>query len=465
MAARAPQVGLLPLYLELYDKSSPKLRERHEAFLGTIAGELEKRGLDVVPAEFCRLQPEFAAAVKKFEDAGADAIVTLHMAYSPSLESAEVLANTNLPLIVLDTTPTFAFGPEQSPGEIAYNHGIHGVQDMCNLLIRNGKAFQIEAGHWEQSDVLDRVAAWGRAAGMGGAMRNARVGRIGEAFAGMGDFAVPPETLERTLGVTTVPVEPAVIRELLPEPDADAVRAEMARNLADFASADLDEEANRRAARACLAVRAWLEQEQLTAFSMNFLAIDKASGLGAVPFLEASRAMARGIGYAGEGDVLTAAVVGALLSVFPESTFTEIFCPDWQGDSLFLSHMGELNLQLIDGQPKLIERPWPYTDAEGPLVVVGRLKAGEAVLVNLSPGPGDTFSLLVAPGEMLGADGEDKFANSVRGWFKPKGAVADFLADYSRAGGTHHSALVYGTEADTIMRFGQLMGWKTVIVS
>ena len=36
-------------------------------------------------------------------------------------------------------------------------HGIHGVQDMCNLLVRNKKQFFIEAGHYKESDVIERV--------------------------------------------------------------------------------------------------------------------------------------------------------------------------------------------------------------------------------------------------------------------------------------------------------------------
>ena len=77
----------------------------------------------------------------------------------------------------------------ENTGWIMYNHGIHGVQDMCNMLIRRGKDFIIEAGHIEISSVLDRIARHIKGAKMANQMRNARVGRIGEAFVGMGDFA------------------------------------------------------------------------------------------------------------------------------------------------------------------------------------------------------------------------------------------------------------------------------------
>ena len=93
-----------------------------------------------------------------------DALVTLHMAYSPSLESIDVLAGTALPIVVLDTTETLEFTNGQDPVEIDYNHGIHGVMDMCSMLTREGKDYAVAAGHYRDSDVLDRVCGYVRAA-------------------------------------------------------------------------------------------------------------------------------------------------------------------------------------------------------------------------------------------------------------------------------------------------------------
>jgi len=459
-----PKIGLLPLYIELYDKAVPDVRGRIDAFHEIICAELEKRGVEVFRAPVCRLTDEFAAAVGSFEKAGAQAIVTLHLAYSPSLESAEALAKTKLPIIIVDTTPTYEYGPGQDPAELMYNHGIHGVQDMCNLLIRNGKPFQIEAGHWEKSDVLDRVAGWARAARLAAGMRSARVGRIGRPFAGMGDFAVPEDVMRSTIGVETVPCDADLIRSLLPAPDDAEVDEEIRADLAGFATDGLEPECHRRTARVCLAVRRWIENQKFSAFTVNFLEVNKASGLPTVPFLEASKAMSRGIGYAGEGDVLTSALVGALASVFPDTTFTEMFCPDWAGDSIFLNHMGEMNVNLAEGKPRLKEMPFPWTDADNPAFAVGRFRAGEGCLVNLAPGPNDTYTLIAAPVTMLDIDGEDRMAELIHGWFRPDLPIADFLEDYCRVGGTHHLALVYGDVAVEILMFGELMGWDVVLL-
>ncbi len=460
---RASRVGLLGFYLQLYDRTRPQARGRVDRFYGQVADALGALGLEVRTAPVCRQRAEFAAAVRAFEAAGVDALVTLHLAYSPSLESAAVLARSALPLIVLDTTPTFDYGPGQDPEELMFNHGIHGVQDMCNLLIRNGKPFRIEAGHWQKSDVLRRVAAAVRAARLAAAMRRARVGRIGASFRGMGDFAVPAGVL-KAMGIQIIAADSLELGRMARQLHAKAIKAEMESDLKDYSAHPGIAQALERSVRTGLAVRKWINAEKLTAFTVNFLHVNRASGLPTVPFLEACLGMARGVGYAGEGDVLTAALVGALASVYPDTTFTEMFCPDWKGNRVLLSHMGEVNPRLLAGRPRLVEMPFQFTDAHPPVRVAGCLRGGAAVWVNLAPLPGDRFRLIVAPVAMEAVKGKDRSADSVHGWFRPPLPVADFLAAYSRLGGTHHAALVYGAPAGEIATFGEFMGWDIAML-
>lgn len=463
IAMKPLRVGLLAFYIELYDRAIPKARPRMNRFYDQVAVALRARGLEVRLAPVCRLQSEFTSAVRKFEAEGVDALVTLHLAYSPSLESASVLARTPLPLIVLDTTPTFDYGPGQDPKELMFNHGIHGVQDMCNLLLRNRKPFRIEAGHWRRSDVLRRVASGVKAARLASAMRRARVGRIGEAFRGMGDFAVPTNVL-RQLGIHVITADGRQLSRMTRKIPADDIKAEITANLKQFSAQKGIEQALERSVRTGLAVRQWIKEKKLTGFTVNFLEVNRASGLPTVPFLEACRGMARGVGYAGEGDVLTAALVGALAGVYPDTTFTEMFCPDWKGNRVLLSHMGEVNPRLLAGKPRLEEMPFKFTDALAPVRVTGCLRGGPAVWVNLAPLPANRFRLIVAPVAMQRVAGRDRSADSVHGWFRPPMPVADFLAGYSRLGGTHHAALVYGAPPEEIAAFGEFMGWETAVL-
>lgn len=459
-----PRVGLLGLYLKLYDDAIPDARPRMNSFYDTVATELQRRGLDVVRRPLCRVASEFKDAVQSFEREGCDCIVTLHLAYSPSLESADALSKTRLPVIVLDTTPAFSYGPDQDPDELMYNHGIHGVQDLCNVLLRKGKPYALEVGHWQQSDVLDRVASRAAAARLVTLMRSAKVGLIGDPFEGMGDFLVLPDALRQTIGIEVVAADPSVIRSFQPEDDDPEVDAELEADRHRFVADNVDPSAHRNSVRSGLAVRRWVEEAGLAAFTVNFMSVDRRSGLPTVPFLEASKAMSRGIGYAGEGDVLTAALVGVLVTAYPDTTFTEMFCPDWDSNSIYVSHMGEFNVSLAADTPVLRELDFPWTDAENPVIAVSRLRGGRAVLVDLAPGPMDSYTLVLARVVMLDVEGEDRMRDSIHGWFTPEMPIADFLEAYSSVGGTHHAALVYEDVADDLMKFGEMMGWDVAMI-
>jgi L-arabinose isomerase len=460
-----PKIGLLPFYVELYDRYSPEIRPRIDAFYKQIALKLKEAGLIVEEVPVCRLAEEFDKAILLFEQKDVDALVTLHLAYSPSLESEEALKKTKLPIIVLDTTPDYSFDHRTDQEAVSYNHGIHGVQDMCNLLLRNDKKFIICAGHFEHSDVLARTVSAARAAKIVRLLRKARVGLAGQPFKGMGDFSIPFEEMKRDLGITVIPYDPAKGRSVISGITEEEIRPEYERDTRRFNfDVKLSKECYERSAKTALGIRKWVKDERLSAFSINFNDAGEKNGLPVMPFVECATAMSEGIGYAGEGDVLTAAFTGALLSVYKDTTFTEMFCPDWEHGSIYMSHMGEFNYALSAEKPFLTEKPFPYTAAGNPMVAYGTLKSGEALLINLAPFGKGKYGLIAVPGEMLPVQGENRLNLSVNGWFKPRMELPDLLESYSRYGGTHHSVLVYGGTTTEMISLGKFMHWDTHVL-
>ena len=464
---RKPVIGLLPLYLELYDLTTPEVRPDIDTAYAKTTRLLEQEGLVVKTVPVCRLEKEFAQAVAYFEAEHVDAIVTLHLAYSPSLEVERVLVSTKLPLIVLDTTPGYTYDQYTPLSALMRNHGIHGVQDMCNRLLRNGKKFSIFAGHMEHSDVLDRVAAAARGAMAAHSLRNARVGLVGDVFTGMGDFQIPFDELERDLGIQVIPYDFEEAEKRIAAVTAAEINESYAHDQAAYAVEEsLSRAVYDRSAKTALSVRKWIDEQKLNALSINYLATEGSNpGLPIMPFTECSQSMARGIGYAGEGDVLTAAFVGALLSAFPEATFTEMFCPDWEHGTVFLSHMGEVNPDVIDGKPRLVEKDFPFTNAENPTVLYGTLKGGQAVFVNFVPFGNGEYQLTIAPGEVLEIRGENTMKDSVNGWFKPDVSLETLLEEYSKVGASHHSALVYGDVVQDLQAMADCLGCKCCVIS
>ncbi len=459
------KIGLLPLYISLYDESWPYLRPRMEAFYEDTVKKFQAQGLEVISAPFCRISSEFESAIDGFEQSGAQCIVTLHMAYSPSLESSEFLSKTKLPIVVLDITECYDFDHLQDPEELMYCHGIHGVMDMCNLLLRNGKQFSIVAGHPDHSDVIKRACGFISAAISAYSLSGSRTGRIGGSFLGMGDFAVTDSELHERFGVTVVEPKRDELSYLIQSVAKKEIEKEIVHDINSYQTGEkISSSIHEVTAQNSLAVRKWIENSKLDAFSINFLEVGNETGLTTMPFMEICKSMARGIGYAGEGDVLTASFVGALLKGFPKTSFVEIFCPDWKGNTLFLSHMGEMNIGLCANKPEMGVKPFAFGVETDPVISTGCFESGEAVFLNIFRVEQD-FKLLLASVTMEAPEYQnDRFKHTVRGWMRPKIDIALFLEKLSLEGATHHSILVYDAQIEQLSYFGKLLGMDVIIL-
>ncbi len=457
------KVGYLPLYIKLYDDENPHTRDPMVAYMKTLTTMLESQDIELVVAdEVCRIKPEFDAAAKKFNDADVVAVITQHLAYSPSLESIDALLSLKAPIIVFDTTLDYELVSAMQYAErTGPNHGIHGVQDMCNLLLQNGKPYFICAGHALHSDVVAKVAGMCRAAAAARSFSRQKIGSVGGSFTGMGDFLISDERYKNDIGAEVQYMTPDVVKKYLAQVTEEDIDKEIAYDYANYNIRSNWPEVYREATRSGLAIRKWMEAEKMTSATVNFLTLD-ICGLPKMPFVECCKIMGRGQGYAGEGDVLTAGLVGALMSVYPNTTFTEMFSPDWKEDVILLSHMGESNPNLAQWKPYADDRPFSYNSCGDTIAMHNCFRPGKVVYVNLAPMK-DHFHLICFNAELLGIGLEQgAYTRETQGWLKPNMPVDEFLTKYSEVGGTHHSAMVYDADINEIKAFGKMMGFEVI---
>lgn len=459
-------IGLLPLYIKLYDDVDPALRTLQMPFLEEVSKALTQEGLQVSVTEVCRVRDEFERAVEELNQIDVTAVVTLHLAYSPSLEAIDALAKLKATLILMDTTPTYDFIASAGLQAIDRNHGIHGVQDLCSMLKRRGIPYHLACGHLDDGAVASQVAGLCRAAAASAALRRMRVGLVGDSFDGMGDFRVDPQTLAAVTGAQVIRMESQEVHAIAQEVSEADVMSQIAEDRRQFEVQLASPENHTEATKAALTLRGWQKQNKLGALTVNFASVNRATGLTKMPFAELSRMMSNGIGYAGEGDVLTAAVTGALMSAYEDTGFVEMFCPDWKRGLLLLSHMAEMNIALSADKPLLTDVPFPFNDVGDTVGLFGCHRAGAAVLVNVSPLQPDRFTLLLAEVDMLAPDwDETPLRNQIRGWMKPRVPLERFLTWFSESGGTHHSVLVYHADIDSLAAFGCMMGFEVVTLN
>ncbi len=454
------KAGLLPLYIALYDVGAKHLRVRLGEFYDKIADMLRQRGVDLVTNEICTVKDEFKAAVKKFEDEGCDAIFTIHLAYSPSIESAEVLANTKLPIIVIDTTDTEDFSSNGDPSNISYCHGIHGVMDMCNMLKKAGKPYAIAAGYYEDGAVFDKAVGLLKAAVSAKSVIGSKVGSIGGYFDGMGDFQIEDSRLKELFDVDVIYPKDGELKAISDNVTNEEIEIEKQKNRADFEFIkEIDDNIYENSVKADVTLKKWIESNNLNALTVNFRNIN---GLPTMPFMGCCRALQNGIGYAGEGDKFTAMFVGGLLKEYKETSFVEIFCPDWKNNTLLISHMGEMNYAVADKKPTAFEMNFIYGECDNPIVATAAYKAGNAVFLNAFEDD-KGLNLLICP-VTVKSETSDNFRQKIRGWLDFGKPIGDVLTSISEYGVTHHSMLVYNTTVEEMRFFAECLSLKPIII-
>ncbi len=163
--------------------------------------------------------------------------------------------------------------------------------------------------------------------------------------------------------------------------------------------------------------------------------------------------------------MLTAGLHAALFKGYQKCGFSEMFCPDWNGNRIFTSHMGEINLALTLDKPLLKTLAFPYTDVEFHGAAFGCFMPGNAIWVDLAPMADGQFRLIAGEIEFLPQPENGKGADYNAGWFRPINCtIPQFLERYTLCGGTHHAVVVYDGELEALAAFAKLMKWDFVSI-
>jgi len=456
-----PKVGLLALTLELYESLVPELRASREAWLRRAIIPALQPHADVLFDAAVFHREDIEATVARFEAGGVDALLVVLLTYSPSQLALPALQRTRLPIVIWNTQELLAVDQSFTVAAMIDNHGVHGTQDLANVLTRAGVRFHYATSPANDPQGSEELGDFIAAAAAVRHLRSARIGIIGHPFPGMGDFAVDTTHLAATLGCswTNLTVEDYLKRS------ATANAADVAKFVADYrhrydvaadvTAADLD-----ATARAELALRGMVKDHRLDALTYQFMAFGDDERTATLPFVAASRLMAEGVGFGGEGDLIAAAATAFFNWLQPPASFTEIFTMDFAGESLFLSHMGEANVRMArrDRKVPLVARPTPITRTrERQLALVTSFEPGPATFAALTLGPGSKWRVIAAP---VTIEDFGPLPDFCVPHFKirPQRGVRNFLTEYAQAGGPHHNAVCFGDARRRLRMAAELIG-------
>jgi L-arabinose isomerase len=202
-----------------------------------------------------------------------------------------------------------------------------------------------------------------------------------------------------------------------------------------------------------------IADHRLDGLTYHFMAFGDDQRTPTLPFVAASRLMAEGVGFGGEGDLVATAATTMFNWLQPPASFTEIFTVDFAGNSLLMSHMGEANVAMArrDRRIPLVVRPTPITRTrQRQMCLATSFEPGEATLVALAQGPGG-WRVIVSKGTV--EDFGPLPALCVPHFkLRPSGDVRQFLTAYAAAGGPHHNAVCFGDARRRLRLAAALVG-------
>jgi len=442
-----PKVGLLGLTLEFYERGNWGIREGREAFVRERLMPALAPMADVRFEGGVFTREEVERVVRGFEADGTDIIVVVLLTYAPSLIAVPALRKTRLPIVVWNTQELWAVDESYGDAELGANHGVHGTHDLCNVLARAEVPFGYVTGHVDQADSLAELEGALRGAYAASRLSRARLGLIGYPFPGMGDFGLDTTHLASSLGCAWEPISVSEFHRRAAEAEGADVDRLVAEYKDTYAVADeVTDDDLAGAARAELALRAVVADRRLDGYSYQFLSFGEDERTETLPFVGASRLLGEGIGFGGEGDLISAAHAAFLHWLQPPASFTEMFTIDFAGNAVLLSHMGEASVAMArrDEKVRLVRRPAPIVPIRGnQLALVPVFEPGPATLSCLTLGAGSRWRIIATPVtiEPFGPLPQLAVPHTK---IKPAGDVRAFLAAYARAGGPHHLGICFG---------------------
>jgi L-arabinose isomerase len=352
------------------------------------------------------------------------------------------------------------------------NQSAHGDREFGFIMSRMRLNRKVVVGHWQQTDVLQKINVWSRVAAAKYEMRTMKVVRFGDNMRQVAVTDGDKVAAEMTFGFSVNThgvgdlvkyinqISEADIFTLMQEYEDTYELMDSLRN-GGFMRQSLVE-----AARIELGLKAFLEEGGFSAYTNTF---EDLHGMRQLPGIGSQRMMAAGYGYGGEGDWKTSAMVRALKVMASGMEGGNSFMEDYTyhfdpaNPMVLGSHMLEICPSIAKGTVKCEVHPLGIGGKEDPVRLVFNAAAGPALNVSLID-MGNRFRLLVNEVEAVEVTEEFPKLPTARALWKPQPSMEVGLQAWILAGGAHHTAYSQNLTTEYIEDLAEMFGVELVVI-
>ncbi len=326
------------------------------------------------------------------------------------------------------------------------NQSAHGDREFGFIMSRMRLNRKVVAGHWQDAAVLEQINTWTRSAAGWFDWQNAKFARFGDNMRNVAVTEGDKVEAEIKFGYSVNTYGVGDLVKVINE-TSDAAIDKLVKEYADsytlapsLLKAGAQHQSLREAAKIEIGLQNFLEAGSFKGFTDTF---EDLHGMVQLPGIAAQRLMAKGYGFAGEGDWKTAALVRAMKVMGSGLKGGNSFMEDYtyhfdpNNELVLGSHMLEICESIAKGKPSCEVHPLGIGGKADPVRLVFNSAAGPAINASVID-MGNRFRLLV--NEVVAVDpiqGLPKLPVARVLW-KPYPDMRTGCAAWILAGGAHH---------------------------
>jgi L-arabinose isomerase len=350
------------------------------------------------------------------------------------------------------------------------NQSAHGDREFGFIMSRMRLKRKVVVGHWQDPIVVKHINTWLRAAAGWNDWQGAKFVRFGDnmRYVAVTDGDKVEAEIKLGYSVNTHGVGDLVeVIKSVREAEVDALTEEyfctykMMESLWKNGS---QYQSLREAARIELGLLHFLEYGNFKGFTDTF---EDLHGMVQLPGIAAQRLMAKGYGFAGEGDWKTAALVRAMKVMGSGLKGGNSFMEDYtyhfdpNNPMVLGAHMLEICESIASEKPSCEIHPLGIGGKADPVRLVFTADAGPAINASIID-MGNRFRLLI--NEVLAVNPNQELPKLpvARVFWKPYPNMHDGCAAWILAGGAHHTCYSQNLNANHLEDFAEMAGIECV---
>lgn len=350
------------------------------------------------------------------------------------------------------------------------NQAAHGDREFGFMVSRLRMNRKVVVGHWQDEEVLEKVASWCRVAAAWHDSQGAKIARFGdnmrEVAVTEGDKVEAEVKFGYSVNGYGIGDLVAYINEVSDEAIDRLIKEykEEYNIVPELLEGGSKHDSLREGARIELGLRAFLEEGNFKGFTTNF---ETLHGMKQLPGLAVQRLMADGYGFGAEGDWKTAALLRAMkvMAGGKETSFMEFYTYHLEpGNRKTLgAHMLEVCPSIAEGTPSLEIHPLSIGNKEDPVRLVFDAAPGKAINASIVD-MGNRFRLIVNEIEVVRPDEALPKLPVARAVWKPLPDFQTAIAAWILAGGAHHTGFSKVVTTEMMEDFAEMADIEFLVI-